>query len=137
MIDDIVLGKKESIERCIRRIREYYARPSDLPFEEDYLRRDAIAMNIQRAAELCIDLANHVVKARKLGIPKDSRASFTMLAREGLIPKELSKLLEGMVGFRNVLIHDYRELDIEVMKDVIEHRLDDLVAFTVRVMEIE
>jgi uncharacterized protein YutE (UPF0331/DUF86 family) len=42
-----------------------------------------------------------------------------------------------MVGFRNVLIHEYRELDIEVMKDVIEHRLDDLVAFTVRVMEIE
>lgn len=52
MIDDIVLGKKESIERCIRQIREYYARPSELPFEEDYFRRDAIAMNIQRAAEL-------------------------------------------------------------------------------------
>ena len=137
MIDDIVLGKKERIDECVRRIRTYMADSSERVFFDDSLRLDAVEFNILRIIELCIDLANHVVRVRKLGIPKESRASFTMLAREGLIPKELSKLLEGMVGFRNVLIHEYRELDIEVMKDVIEHRLDDLVAFTVRVMEIE
>ena len=137
MIDDIVLGKKERIDECVRRIRTYMADSSDRDFFDDSLRLDAVEFNILRIIELCIDLANHVVRVRKLGIPKESRASFTMLAREGLIPKELSKLLEGMVGFRNVLIHEYRELDIEVMKDVIEHRLDDFVAFTVRVMEIE
>ena len=137
MIDDIVLGKKERIDECVRRIRTYMADSSDRDFFDDSLRLDAVEFNILRIIELCIDLANHVVRVRKLGIPKESRASFTMLAREGLIPKELSKLLEGMVGFRNVLIHDYRELDIEVMKDVIEHRLDDLVVFTVCVMEIE
>ena len=137
MIDDIVLGKKERIDECVQRIRTYMADSSDRDFFDDSLRLDAVEFNILRIIELCIDLANHVVKVRKLGIPKESRASFSMLAREGLIPKELSKLLEGMVGFRNVLIHEYRELDIEVMKDVIEHRLDDLVAFTVRVMEIE
>ena len=137
MIDDIILGKKERIDECVRRIRTYMADSSDRDFFDDSLRLDAVEFNILRIIELCIDLANHVVRVRKLGIPKESRASFTMLAREGLIPKELSKLLEGMVGFRNVLIHEYRELDIEVMKDVIEHRLDDVVAFTVRVMEIK
>ena len=137
MIDDIVLGKKERIDECVQRIRTYMADSSERDFFDDSLRLDAVEFNILRIIELCIDLANHVVKVRKLGIPKESRASFSMLAREGLIPKELSKLLEGMVGFRNVLIHDYRELDIEVMKDVIEHRLDDLVVFTVCVMEIE
>ena len=137
MIDDIILGKKERIDECVRRIRTYMADSSDRDFFDDSLRLDAVEFNILRIIELCIDLANHVVRVRKLGIPKESRASFSMLAREGLIPKELSKLLEGMVGFRNVLIHEYRELDIEVMKDVIEHRLDDVVAFTVRVMEIK
>ena len=137
MIDVIILGKKERIDECVRRIRTYMADSSDRDFFDDSLRLDAVEFNILRIIELCIDLANHVVRVRKLGIPKESRASFSMLAREGLIPKELSKLLEGMVGFRNVLIHDYRELDIEVMKDVIEHRLDDLVVFTVCVMEIE
>jgi hypothetical protein len=50
MIDDIVLNKKESVERCVRQIRLYYAKPSDLPFEEDFLKQDAIAINLQRAA---------------------------------------------------------------------------------------
>lgn len=137
MIDDIVLGAKARIDECVRRIRAYIAESSDRNFFDDPLRPDAVEFNILRIIELCIDLANHVVRVRKLGIPRESRASFSMLAREGLIPKELSKQLESMVGFRNVLIHEHRELDIEVMKDVIEHRLGDLVAFAVRVMAIE
>jgi len=43
-MNDIVLNKKESIERCIKQVRSYYGRPSDMPFEEDYLKQDAIAI---------------------------------------------------------------------------------------------
>jgi len=35
-----------------------------------------------------------------------------------------------MVGFRNVLVHEYQRLDIDILVDVIEHRLDDLIAFS-------
>ena len=136
MIDDIVLGKKESVERCVRQIKTYYAGESALPFEQDFLKQDAIAINIQRAAELCIDLANHVVKVLKLGIPKQSRESFLLLAGAGLIGWEMARGLGRMVGFRNVLVHDYRELDIAIMKDVIENRLNLFVEFTTAVLEI-
>ena len=34
MIDDVILNKKESIERCVKQIRAYYEKPSELPFEE-------------------------------------------------------------------------------------------------------
>ncbi len=135
MIDDVVLNKKESIERCIRQIRRYYAEPSELPFAEDFLKQDAIALNLQRAAEQCIDLANHVVRVKRLGIPKQSRDGFGMLRTAGVISVSLARNLEGMVGFRNVLVHDYQNLNLDVMVDVIEHRLDDFIAFTVRVME--
>ena len=57
-MNDIILNKKESIERCIKQIRIYYGLPSEIPFEEDYLRQDAVALNLQRACEQCIDLAN-------------------------------------------------------------------------------
>jgi len=45
-MNDIVLNKKESIERCIRQIKRYYAMDSDVSFEEDYLKQDAIAIKI-------------------------------------------------------------------------------------------
>jgi len=137
MMDDIILNKKESIERCVRQIRLYYNKPSDLPFEQDFLKQDAIAINLQRAAEQCIDLANHVVRIKKLGLPKESKEGFALLAKAQRIPASLAAQLEGMVGFRNTLVHEYQNLEIQILKDVIEKHLDDLIAFTVLVLEME
>jgi uncharacterized protein YutE (UPF0331/DUF86 family) len=134
MTPDVALNKKESIERCLRQIRKYYSLPSDKPFEADFMKQDAIAANVQRAAEQTIDLANHVIRKGKLGLPKDSRDSFEILATAKVISSELAKKLKGMVGFRNILVHDYRELDLNIMKDVIENRLDDLIGFTNNVL---
>ncbi|MDI6790445.1 MAG: DUF86 domain-containing protein [Thermodesulfobacteriota bacterium] len=72
---------------------------------------------------------------RKLGLPKESRESFLILAREHVIPVELAEKLKGMVGFRNILVHEYQDIDIKIMVDVIEHHLDDLIVFTNYVME--
>ncbi len=135
MMMDVILNKKESIERCVLQIRLYYAMPSELPFEKDHLKQDAIAANLQRAAEQVIDLANHVIRKGKLGLPKESKESFEILARAKVIPQELADKLKGMVGFRNIMVHQYQEMDIKIMVDVIEHRLDDLVDFTTHVME--
>jgi uncharacterized protein YutE (UPF0331/DUF86 family) len=71
-----------------------------------------------------------VIKLRKLGLPKDSKESFRLLASNRTIPTDLAKKLEGMVGFRNVLVHEYQRMDIDLMIDVIENRLDDLLLFT-------
>ncbi len=135
MMMDVILNKKESIERCVQQIRLYYAMPSELPFEKDHLKQDAIAANLQRAAEQAIDLANHVIRKEKLGLPKESKESFEILARVKVIPQELADKLKGMVGFRNIMVHQYQEMDLKIMVDVIEHRLDDLVFFTTHVME--
>jgi len=137
MIDDIILHKKESIERCVKQIRDYYSRPSEIPFENDHFKQDAIAINIQRAAEQCIDLANHIIKVKKLGIPKESRQVFVLLAQAGIITGDMSKLLQAMVGFRNILVHEYQEIELKIMTDVIENQLDELVRFTICIMEAE
>ncbi len=134
-MNDIILNKKESIERCIKQVRLYYGIHSDIAFEEDYLKQDAIAVNLQLAAEQVIDLANHVIKKKKLGLPKESRESFEILSKAGVIPKELADKLKGMVGFRNVLVHQYEDLDVKIMVDVIEHHLEDLIDFTNYVMQ--
>jgi uncharacterized protein YutE (UPF0331/DUF86 family) len=40
-----------------------------------------------------------------------------------------------MIGFRNILVHQYEDLDVKIMVDVIEHHLGDLVDFTNHVVE--
>lgn len=126
---DTVLNKKDSLERCIQQIRQYYAQPSDKAFADDFMKQDAISINLQRAAQLCIDLANMTIRQQKLGLPKDSGDAFTLLAETGIISAVMSKHLKGMVGFRNVLVHEYTKLDLTIMVDVIEHHLDELLDF--------
>lgn len=135
MMMDVILNKKESIERCVRQVRLYYAMPSDLPFEKDHFKQDAISVNLQRAAEQAIDLANHIIRKGKLGLPKESRESFEILARAKVIPQELADKLKGMVGFRNIMVHQYQEMDIRLMVDVIERHLDDLIVLTNHALE--
>jgi len=128
-MNETALNKKISIERCIAQIEKYYRTNTGLPFEEDYLKQDAIAMNLQRACELAIDMANHVIKSKKLGLPQDSKDSFNLLQRAGLIGAAHLKTLQAMVGFRNVLVHQYQKLDLRIMVDVIEHHLPELLDF--------
>jgi uncharacterized protein YutE (UPF0331/DUF86 family) len=86
-------------------------------------------MNLQRACELAIDIANHVIKTKKLGLPQDSKDSFNLLHRAGLIDAGHLKMLHAMVGFQNVLVHEYQKLDLRIMVEVIEHHMTELVDF--------
>lgn len=134
-MNEIILNKKIGIERCIEQIQAYYALDSNLPFEKDYLKQDAIGMNLQRACELSLDIANHFIKIKKLGLPQDSRDSFALLQRAGLITNQQMKALQAMVGFRNILVHNYQKLNLDIMVDVIENHLQDLLDFVNTALE--
>jgi len=135
-MNDIILNKKVSIERCVLQIQTYYALDHGLPFEDDYLKQDAVGMNLQRACELSLDIANHLIKTKKLGLPQDSRDSFMLLRRADLITDPQMKALHAMVGFRNVLVHNYQRLNLDIMVDVIENHLQELLDFANTALEV-
>ncbi len=134
-MNEIILNKKISIERCVQQIDTYYALDNGLPFATDYLRQDAISMNLQRACELTIDIANYLIRSRKLGLPQDSRDSFALLQQAGLISLEQMNGLQAMIGFRNTLVHQYQSLNLQIMVDVIEHHLRELLDFAQSAMD--
>ena len=128
-MSDTLLQKKASIERCIKQARDYYAIPSEKPFSEDFLRQDAIVANLHRACEQCIDMANHLIRVKKLGLPTEAADSFRLLGKAGIIDAELERKLTGMVGFRNIVIHEYQKINYRLVEDVIKKYADDLIAF--------
>jgi uncharacterized protein YutE (UPF0331/DUF86 family) len=67
-MNDVVINKIQNIQRSVRRAREEYQANRD-GFASDYTRQDAALLNLLRACEAAIDLANHVIRVRKLGIP--------------------------------------------------------------------
>src|SRR5690606_13695048 len=116
--NDVVLNKVAIIERCVKRVKEVYDNnPENLI---DYTKQDSIILNIQRACEASIDLAMHLVSSNKLGLPKSSREAFQLLAEAQIIDAKLSNTLSKMVGFRNIAVHDYQALDLNILQSIIE-----------------
>jgi uncharacterized protein YutE (UPF0331/DUF86 family) len=127
-MDDVVLNKVATIERCMHRVGEEYAgKPENL--EHDITRQDSIVLNIQRACEASIDLAMHLVRRFALGVPQDSRHAFDLLVDAGKLDAAMADALKRMVGFRNIAVHDYQRLNLAIVRSIIENNLDDLRAF--------
>lgn len=127
MNQDILLNKTAKIRRCVARIHEEYAGDEDNLF--NYTKQDSIILNLQRACEACLDLAIHIISERNLGVPQSSRDAFDLLFRNGLLSKELNQSIKAMVGFRNIAIHDYQGVQVEIIQGIIEEQLDDFEQF--------
>ncbi|ABL00545.1 type VII toxin-antitoxin system HepT family RNase toxin [Pelobacter propionicus] len=129
MVDDVLINKAASIERCVKRAREEYER-NTASFAEDYTRQDAAILNVQRACEAALDMGQHLIRRDRLGVPQSARDVFSLLARAGYIEDSLADSLKRMVGFRNIAVHDYQDLQLPIVIAIIEKHLDDFLLYS-------
>jgi len=135
-MEDAILNKVAAIERCIRRIREEYLDNKDT-WRTNFTVQDSILLNLQRACETSIDIANFIVKKRKLGIPQNSRDAFDFLLQARIIDDSLQVKMKHMIGFRNVAIHEYQTLDLNIVESIIDSNLGDFEEFAKVVLRLE
>jgi uncharacterized protein YutE (UPF0331/DUF86 family) len=128
MADDVLINKAAIIERCLKRIDEEY-RGHENELETNFTRQDAVILNLLRACETSIDAAMHIVRQRRLGLPQESRDAFRLIEEAGLLTKELSSQMQKMVGSRNIAVPDCRKLSLEILRSILDTRLDDFSAF--------
>lgn len=129
MADDVLLNKVAMIERCLERIREEYL-GHESALETDFTKQDSVVLNLQRACEVAIDLAMHVARKQRLGLPQDSRDAFTLLEKAGTISPDIAVRMRAMVGFRNVAVHQYQELSMPVLRSILNDHLEDFTVYT-------
>ncbi|MFZ3590482.1 type VII toxin-antitoxin system HepT family RNase toxin [Bacillus sp. DJP31] len=134
-MNDVILSKVTTIERCVKRIHEVYKdNPENLL---DFTKQDSIILNIQRACEASIDIAMHIVSEKKIGVPKASREAFKLLQESGIIDAALAKTLMNMVGFRNIAVHDYQVLELDILKAILNKHIDDFKKFTKTILKMD
>lgn len=92
----------------------------------DPLFRLAAERALHVAVEAVLDIGHHVLAGRGLPIPGTYREVVPALAAGGVLAAGLASRLEGMAGMRNILVHDYVDVDAKQIWAVIDQRLDDL-----------
>jgi uncharacterized protein YutE (UPF0331/DUF86 family) len=123
---DLVAKKLAQIETCMRDLRTL-GRPATIA--TDLREERFVEHTLQIAIQAAVDVASHIISDERLGEPRTNREMFDILVRGGWIPEDLAVVLRRMVGFRNVLVHGYDAVDLAIVRDIAEHRLDDLGAF--------
>ena len=127
---DLVAKKLALIETYVQQLRSL-ARPEEIG--RDLREERFVEHTLQLAVQAALDVASHVVSSERLGEPRTNRELFEILSRNDWLPAPLATVLRDMAGLRNVLVHGYTEVDPKIVRDVVENRLGDLLAFAAEI----
>jgi len=127
---DLVAKKLAGIETYVRELRELADTGA---MSTDIKEQRFVLLTLQLAVQAALDAASHIVSDERLGEPERNAELFVLLSSAGWVPTELGSKLEKMAGFRNVLVHEYASVDLDIVRDIVEKRLGDLLQFAAAV----
>ena len=128
MTSETVSAKLVSIGRCVERIVQHTP-ASAKELAADYDTQDIVSVNLQRAVQLAVDAAGAMIARQGLTPPTTMADAFRILAKAELLSDELAERLARAVGFRNVSVHEYDEIDWNIVYSLITKHLDDFRTF--------
>ena len=127
---DLVAKKLARIVTCLHELRTM---ASVDRLRDDVREKRFVEHTLQIAIQSALDVASHIASDQRLGEPETNRALFQLLARTDVISTDLSHRLAEMAGFRNVLVHGYDDVQVQIVEDVVRNHLGDLDEFVASV----
>lgn len=121
----------ELIRRKLSRLNMYLEKLKPIreksleEYKSDFYLKSSTERLIQLIVECATDINNHVVVETKNRPPEDYSISFIRAAEIGLISRELAEKLKGSAGMRNILVHEYMDIDDERVYGAISLALKD------------
>ena len=126
---EILNNRRHTIHRCLNRVITEFNDNKD-EFKKSLAKQDSVLLNLQRATNASIDISNVLIRQQRLGIPQSARDSFELIEKAGVISAELSEKLKRMVGLRNIAVHDYQALNLDIAVSVVKNHLSDFEEFS-------
>jgi uncharacterized protein YutE (UPF0331/DUF86 family) len=124
----LILRKLTELDTYQKQIDEY-REISVEQYRADWKTQRIIERTLQLMIELCVDIASHIISEKELPVPTSYANTFEILNQAGLISNELAKTMVKMAKFRNILVHQYTEIDTAIVVAILHDRLNDFILF--------
>jgi uncharacterized protein YutE (UPF0331/DUF86 family) len=124
--------KKNVVAARLKRLQQYLKTLHEVKtfdiqrFKSDPFIHGTAERNLHLAIECLLDIGNHIIADRGYRKPDTYAEIIEVLAQEGVVSQKLCQHMAGMAAFRNVLVHDYVTLDLEVVYQFIQGQLQYL-----------
>jgi len=120
--------KLESLRRALKRVVERC--PDDIELLlRDIDAQDIVTLNLTRAVQLCVDIGAHLVAATDSPPPVTMGGIFDVLSSSGIINTDVAERMKKAVGFRNVAVHDYQEINWHIVFAIVQSHITDFEDF--------
>ncbi len=133
---DVLENKISTVKKYLT-LLESYQKYSQNEIEDDINLKGALERYLYLAIQSTIDLAEGVISLKSLRKPSTMAENFLILNEQHLISTELKDQLVQMTGFRNIITHDYAEINFDIVYEVLKEGLKDIETFTGVVEKIE
>ena len=125
---EVIAQKLESLRRCLQRVVDKCP-PDAATLSRDPDLQDIVAINLTRAVQLCVDIGAHLIAGMQVPPPDTMGQTFDALAAGGAIPEKLAGQLKKAVGFRNIAVHNYEEIDWAIVHAIARNQIGDFTEF--------
>ena len=95
----------------------------------DFKKQWEIEHGLQLAIQNLVDIGIHILSALGKNKCENYTEVIDRLGSEEIIPSDFARKIRGMAGLRNILVHDYLEIDLKTLYEILQSRLTDFDAF--------
>ncbi len=135
MVDrERVLGKIAEIDGYLKELRSIA--PATFAAYRAVEKKRSCERLLQIAIEAVLEICHLLVTGLRLGLPSEENDLFDKLARAGVLPDDENRVLKRMRGFRNILVHEYGEVDDEIVFLAVTKDVEDIERFKQRILEV-
>lgn len=125
----MVKSKLIKLEKYIQELQEY----ENIELEEyknDDMKKRYLERTLQLALESILDIGNHIISDERLGSPNSNADIIEILTKHEVfeIGKTQKERYINMVKFRNILVHDYTDIEDKIVVNILNNQLEDIKA---------
>jgi uncharacterized protein YutE (UPF0331/DUF86 family) len=134
MVDpNVILRRVEQIEKHLQRIRPFTSLSFDA-FLKDSIAQDVVEYNLFQIVNHLIDVFQHIVVDEEYGFPETAYETAQILVTRGVLAQEEAEIFRQMVGFRNVVGHDYIDIEKETVYRILSYGEKDVRSLLTRIV---
>ena len=128
MVDkERVLSKIDDLEAYLSELKQIV--PDSFADYQRIEKKRSCERLLHLCIECAVDICKLFVSGLKLGLPHEENDLFNKMSKKNVLSPEMTSLLKEMRAFRNILIHEYAEVDNEIVYEMAKTRLGDFELF--------
>lgn len=91
--------------------------------------QDIVSLNLSRVVQISVDIGAHLIAGMEVTPPDTMGQTFDLLAQEGVLKTGLASSLKKAVGFRNIAVHSYENINWSIVHSIGKYHLADFSEF--------